>query len=111
MAYIIAVNASILSQTGGPCECDLTNRADCDNIDSYRMCKEGEYISILLNGCILISIQRSDLISSPQPPPSPASPASSSAYAPTSPLLLRTYPAFHVQDCCRLTFLSAPAWA
>ncbi|KAH6887081.1 permease [Thelonectria olida] len=40
MAYIIAVNASILSQTGGPCECDLVNRADCDSIASYRECKE-----------------------------------------------------------------------
>ncbi|KAF5681866.1 MFS AGZA xanthine uracil permease [Fusarium denticulatum] len=40
MTYIIAVNASILSQTGGPCVCDETNRIDCDKIDSYVMCKE-----------------------------------------------------------------------
>ncbi|RKL42352.1 putative xanthine/uracil permease [Fusarium oxysporum] len=40
MTYIIAVNASILSQTGGPCVCDETNRIDCDKIDSYAICKE-----------------------------------------------------------------------
>ncbi|KAG7405261.1 permease family-domain-containing protein [Fusarium sp. MPI-SDFR-AT-0072] len=40
MTYIIAVNASILSQTGGPCVCDETNRIDCDKIDSYVICKE-----------------------------------------------------------------------
>ncbi|KAF6842532.1 permease [Colletotrichum musicola] len=40
MAYIIAVNAIILSQTGGTCACDLENRSDCDNIDSYKACKE-----------------------------------------------------------------------
>ncbi|CAM1505993.1 Fc.00g116300.m01.CDS01 [Cosmosporella sp. VM-42] len=41
MAYIIAVNATILSQTGGPCPCDLENRTECDTIDSYSACKEG----------------------------------------------------------------------
>ncbi|KAF5230779.1 hypothetical protein FAUST_9636 [Fusarium austroamericanum] len=40
MAYIIAVNASILSQTGGPCICDEKNRNDCDKISSYATCKE-----------------------------------------------------------------------
>ncbi|CAJ0542849.1 Ff.00g002840.m01.CDS01 [Fusarium sp. VM40] len=40
MTYIIAVNASILSQTGGPCVCDEKNRIDCDKIDSYATCKE-----------------------------------------------------------------------
>ncbi|KAK5995875.1 Putative xanthine/uracil permease [Cladobotryum mycophilum] len=40
MAYIIAVNAAILSQTGGPCECNLTNRAECDTIPDYVTCKE-----------------------------------------------------------------------
>ncbi|KAF4984572.1 hypothetical protein FZEAL_248 [Fusarium zealandicum] len=32
MAYIIGVNASLLSQTGGPCPCDLEDRAKCDSI-------------------------------------------------------------------------------
>ncbi|KAI5458424.1 permease family-domain-containing protein [Mariannaea sp. PMI_226] len=40
MAYIIAVNASIISQTGGTCECDLTDRQACDEITSYVACKE-----------------------------------------------------------------------
>ncbi|KAF4334614.1 major facilitator superfamily transporter AGZA family xanthine uracil permease [Fusarium beomiforme] len=40
MTYIIAVNASIISQTGGPCLCDEKNRVDCDKIESYVMCKE-----------------------------------------------------------------------
>ncbi|KOS17359.1 putative xanthine/uracil permease [Escovopsis weberi] len=66
MAYIIAVNvsllvmslrqpfwlswtdlglttsfkASMLSQTGGTCECDLTYRAQCDTIPAYVACKE-----------------------------------------------------------------------
>ncbi|KAI8249619.1 putative xanthine/uracil permease [Colletotrichum sp. SAR 10_98] len=40
MAYIIAVNAIILSQTGGNCVCDLESRADCDTIDAYKACKE-----------------------------------------------------------------------
>ncbi|KAF7538891.1 hypothetical protein G7Z17_g12544 [Cylindrodendrum hubeiense] len=37
MAYIIAVNlkASMLSQTGGTCFCDLEDRQACDNIDSF----------------------------------------------------------------------------
>jgi AGZA family xanthine/uracil permease-like MFS transporter len=66
MAYIIAVNVSrassemqsglrmrfglpgfpsqarILSQTGGTCPCDETNRLLCDNILDYRTCKEGK---------------------------------------------------------------------
>ncbi|RSL77206.1 hypothetical protein CEP51_009279 [Fusarium floridanum] len=33
MAYIIAVNAALLSQTGGTCVCDLTDRQACDKID------------------------------------------------------------------------------
>ncbi|KAF4445593.1 hypothetical protein F53441_10657 [Fusarium austroafricanum] len=40
MTYIIAVNASILSQTGGPCVCYEKNKIDCDNIPSYVICKE-----------------------------------------------------------------------
>ncbi|KAI1070279.1 hypothetical protein LB507_010346 [Fusarium sp. FIESC RH6] len=40
MTYIIAVNASILSQTGGPCFCEEVNRNDCDKIPSYAICKE-----------------------------------------------------------------------
>ncbi|KAK7416163.1 hypothetical protein QQX98_005360 [Neonectria punicea] len=40
MAYIIAVNATILSQTGGPCPCDLEDRIKCDDIASYASCKE-----------------------------------------------------------------------
>ncbi|KAH7129017.1 permease [Dactylonectria macrodidyma] len=40
MAYIVAVNATIISQTGGPCECDLDDRSQCDTISSYAACKE-----------------------------------------------------------------------
>ncbi|KAM0274887.1 hypothetical protein ACHAQH_007776 [Verticillium albo-atrum] len=40
MAYIIAVNAIILSQTGGTCPCSLDNRLECDSVDSYKHCKE-----------------------------------------------------------------------
>ncbi|PKS11649.1 hypothetical protein jhhlp_001800 [Lomentospora prolificans] len=40
MAYIIAVNAAILSQTGGTCECGENNRMDCDNSRAYTDCKE-----------------------------------------------------------------------
>ncbi|KAK6444633.1 hypothetical protein FP744_10000881 [Trichoderma asperellum] len=40
MAYIIAVNASILSQTGGTCECSLKNKFQCDTIHDYADCKE-----------------------------------------------------------------------
>ncbi|KAH6889915.1 hypothetical protein B0T10DRAFT_561485 [Thelonectria olida] len=40
MAYIIAVNASLVSQTGGTCECDLTDRFMCDDIPAYAACKE-----------------------------------------------------------------------
>ncbi|RFU76947.1 mfs transporter, agza family, xanthine uracil permease [Trichoderma arundinaceum] len=42
MAYIIAVNASILSQTGGTCDCSLANRLQCDTIPGYVDCKEVE---------------------------------------------------------------------
>ncbi|KAG8675976.1 hypothetical protein FPOAC2_02058 [Fusarium poae] len=40
MAYIIAVNAALLQQTGGTCECDLVDRKACDKIESYMACKE-----------------------------------------------------------------------
>ncbi|KAI1012405.1 hypothetical protein LB504_012803 [Fusarium proliferatum] len=40
MAYIIAVNAALLAQSGGTCVCDLTDRHACDKIDSYVACKE-----------------------------------------------------------------------
>ncbi|KAH7242381.1 permease family-domain-containing protein [Fusarium tricinctum] len=40
MAYIIAVNASLLSMTGGTCICNLEDRHECDKIDSYMSCKE-----------------------------------------------------------------------
>ncbi|KAJ4013827.1 hypothetical protein NW766_006068 [Fusarium irregulare] len=40
MAYIIAVNAALLQQTGGTCECDLVDRNACDKIESYMACKE-----------------------------------------------------------------------
>ncbi|CAJ0551132.1 Ff.00g110620.m01.CDS01 [Fusarium sp. VM40] len=40
MAYIIAVNASLLSMTGGTCVCNLEDRHECDKIDSYMSCKE-----------------------------------------------------------------------
>ncbi|EEY23266.1 inner membrane protein yieG [Verticillium alfalfae VaMs.102] len=40
MAYIIAVNAIILSQTGGTCPCDQDDRLSCDSFDSYKKCKE-----------------------------------------------------------------------
>ncbi|CAM1510232.1 Fc.00g005670.m01.CDS01 [Cosmosporella sp. VM-42] len=40
MAYIIAVNASLLSQTGGTCFCDLTDRQACNKIPDYVACKE-----------------------------------------------------------------------
>ncbi|KJZ79350.1 hypothetical protein HIM_01501 [Hirsutella minnesotensis 3608] len=40
MAYIIAVNASLLSQTGGTCECDITPRELCDSIPEFAACKE-----------------------------------------------------------------------
>ncbi|KAJ4263149.1 hypothetical protein NW762_006771 [Fusarium torreyae] len=45
MAYIIAVNAALLSQSGGTCVCALTDRYECDKIDSYVACKEGESTS------------------------------------------------------------------
>jgi AGZA family xanthine/uracil permease-like MFS transporter len=42
MAYIIAVNASIVSDSGGPCVCHGT-AADptCDNNDGYMLCISG----------------------------------------------------------------------
>ncbi|KAK3175789.1 hypothetical protein K4F52_010000 [Lecanicillium sp. MT-2017a] len=40
MAYIIAVNASMLSQTGGTCECTLTDKRQCDTIPEFAACKE-----------------------------------------------------------------------
>ncbi|KAL6862319.1 permease [Trichoderma novae-zelandiae] len=40
MAYIIAVNASILSQTGGTCDCALADKFQCDTIPEFVDCKE-----------------------------------------------------------------------
>ncbi|KAG5958530.1 hypothetical protein E4U58_005334 [Claviceps cyperi] len=40
MAYIISVNASLLSQTGGPCVCNLPVKAECDIIPEFSTCKE-----------------------------------------------------------------------
>ncbi|ATY58459.1 purine transporter [Cordyceps militaris] len=40
MAYIIAVNASMLSQTGGTCECTLVDRHQCDTLPAFAACKE-----------------------------------------------------------------------
>ncbi|KAG6025529.1 hypothetical protein E4U40_002639 [Claviceps sp. LM458 group G5] len=40
MAYIISVNASLLSQTGGPCVCNLPVKAECDTIPEFSACKE-----------------------------------------------------------------------
>lgn len=40
MAYIIAVNASVLSQTGGTCECNLADKFQCDTISDFVDCKE-----------------------------------------------------------------------
>ncbi|RDA88943.1 hypothetical protein CP532_0672 [Ophiocordyceps camponoti-leonardi (nom. inval.)] len=40
MAYIIAVNASLLSQTGGTCVCDQRPHALCDTDPDFRACKE-----------------------------------------------------------------------
>ncbi|KAM0327702.1 hypothetical protein ACHAQA_005997 [Verticillium albo-atrum] len=40
MAYIVAVNAIILSQTGGTCPCSLEDRLACDGIAEYKKCKE-----------------------------------------------------------------------
>ncbi|KAG5993063.1 hypothetical protein E4U52_002306 [Claviceps spartinae] len=40
MAYIISVNASLLSQTGGPCVCNLSVKAECDTIPEFSACKE-----------------------------------------------------------------------
>lgn len=39
MAYIISVNASIISQSGGTCECDYANSQDvCDSDPAYMIC-------------------------------------------------------------------------
>lgn len=64
MAYIIAVNvsgghetrctillltrlqATIISQTGGSCECNRVDRLTCDDIAEYTTCKEGGCNSI-----------------------------------------------------------------
>jgi adenine/guanine/hypoxanthine permease len=35
------MQAALLSQTGGDCECDLENRLKCDTIPAYAACKEG----------------------------------------------------------------------
>ncbi|GAO17786.1 hypothetical protein UVI_02006190 [Ustilaginoidea virens] len=40
MAYIISVNASLLSQTGGPCICDSPVKDACDSIPEFKSCKE-----------------------------------------------------------------------
>ncbi|ROT41257.1 hypothetical protein SODALDRAFT_272427 [Sodiomyces alkalinus F11] len=40
MAYIIAVNATVLSQTGGTCACSLEDRTKCDDVPGYKACKE-----------------------------------------------------------------------
>ncbi|KKA30549.1 hypothetical protein TD95_003638 [Thielaviopsis punctulata] len=40
MAYIIAVNATVLSQTGGDCFCNESNRQNCDSSMEYLQCKE-----------------------------------------------------------------------
>ncbi|PNY24451.1 Xanthine/uracil/vitamin C permease [Tolypocladium capitatum] len=40
MAYIVAVNASLLSQTGGTCVCDLGRKDQCDSIPEFAACKE-----------------------------------------------------------------------
>lgn len=39
MAYIISVNASIISQSGGTCDCDYANSPDvCDSDPAYMLC-------------------------------------------------------------------------
>ncbi|GAB0133182.1 hypothetical protein EsDP_00001595 [Epichloe bromicola] len=40
MAYIISVNASLLSQTGGPCICELPVKHECDSVPEFKSCKE-----------------------------------------------------------------------
>ncbi|KAG6021488.1 hypothetical protein E4U41_002475 [Claviceps citrina] len=40
MAYIISVNASLLSETGGPCSCNLPVKRECDSIPEFKSCKE-----------------------------------------------------------------------
>ncbi|KAJ6262362.1 Efflux pump notK [Drechslerella dactyloides] len=38
MAYIISVNATIITQSGGTCDCDRTNDPTCDKSDEYAAC-------------------------------------------------------------------------
>ncbi|PHH87276.1 hypothetical protein CDD83_9076 [Cordyceps sp. RAO-2017] len=40
MAYIVAVNASLLAQTGGTCACNLTPKELCDTVPEFAACKE-----------------------------------------------------------------------
>ncbi|KAF2276066.1 uncharacterized protein EI97DRAFT_467315 [Westerdykella ornata] len=40
MAYIIAVNATILSDTGGNCVCDSVSKARCELTADYAICKQ-----------------------------------------------------------------------
>ncbi|GJN81187.1 nucleoside transporter [Purpureocillium lilacinum] len=40
MAYIIAVNASLLAQTGGTCDCDMADKRRCDTVPEFADCKE-----------------------------------------------------------------------
>jgi hypothetical protein len=42
MAYIIAVNAAILSQTGGTCDCPEKSPDICAKNQAYVDCKEGK---------------------------------------------------------------------
>ncbi|KAK6340829.1 hypothetical protein TWF696_009147 [Orbilia brochopaga] len=38
MAYIISVNATIITQSGGTCDCDRTNDPTCEKSDEYKAC-------------------------------------------------------------------------
>ncbi|KAM3551177.1 hypothetical protein ARSEF4850_007999 [Beauveria asiatica] len=62
MAYIIAVNASMLSQTGGTCECTLTDKHQCDSIPKFVTCKEGEQGFDMSRAFLTSSEVRRDLI-------------------------------------------------
>ena len=42
MAYIVAVNAAILSQTGGTCLCSEEKPSLCKRNEAYAACKEGK---------------------------------------------------------------------
>lgn len=46
--YYKTPQASILSQTGGTCECSLKNKFQCDTIHDYADCKEGIAVYPLL---------------------------------------------------------------